>query len=103
MGKCPGIGYWLALSATVGACALYVWHQDLPGRFEEYQQSEQEVRELRNEWRAHQERRDALEERIRGLEHDPVELEAAIRRTRRMVREGETVYRVELPEESGDD
>ncbi|MFP4171773.1 MAG: FtsB family cell division protein [Candidatus Hydrogenedentota bacterium] len=100
MGRCPGMGYWLALSAAIGLSALYVWHQDLPGRYKGYQRSEQEVRELRNEWRAHQERREALEERIRGLEHDPVELEAAIRRSRRMVREGETVYRVELPGES---
>ncbi len=103
MGRCPGIGYWLALTAAVGACGLYAWRKDLPGRYEEYQRSEQEVHELREEWRAHQKRRDALEERIDGLEHDPVELEAAIRRTRRMVREGETVYRVELPGESEED
>ena len=103
MARCPGIRYWLALIAMIGACAWYVWHQDLPGRYEEYQQSEQEVRQLHEQWRAHQERRDALEERIRSLERDPVELEAAIRRSRRMVREGETVYRVELPGESGEE
>ncbi|NLT59368.1 MAG: hypothetical protein GXX88_01940, partial [Candidatus Hydrogenedentes bacterium] len=40
-----------------------------------------------------------LSRKVEHLDGDAVEMEAAIRRNKNLVREGETIYRVELPPE----
>ena len=89
------IRYWLALVVLAGLTAAYVHHRDLAGRYEEFKQSEQRVRALHEERRALEAERGSLERRVQHLDGDPVELEATIRRNRNMVRDGETIFRIE--------
>ncbi len=78
-----------------GLTAAYVHHRDLAGRYEEFKESEQRVQSLHEERRALETEYHGLEQRVQHLDGDPVELEATIRRNRNMVREGETIYRIE--------
>lgn len=94
-----GAWYWLALLVLLGLTAVYVSQRDLEGLYLQYRQSGQQVEVLRQKADALNEKEARLKERVDHLESDPIEMEAAIRQRKNLVRPGETVYRVELADD----
>lgn len=92
---------WLVFAFVLvsGLLALYAYQRDLPGKYLSFQKSQSEVDALRSEKERLEEHSRLLQERVEQLNSDPVEIEAAIRRNRGLVREGEKVFQIELPEE----
>ena len=95
-------GYWVALGAFLALVAGYVHWRDLPGRHRQYLQSGETVRGLSREADRLKQETEELRRRVEYLGSDPVELEAAIRRSENLVREGETIYRIEGIDGSND-
>ena len=92
--------YVLALMVSIVLVSWYTWNRDLYSKYANYQSGRTSVDELLSYNRSLTEQRDQLHAQVEGLSHDPVEIEAAIRRTRNLVREGEQIYRIELPEDA---
>lgn len=92
--------YWLALMLLVVALAFYARHHDLKGLFSSYTYSEQEVQNLEERLESLQAEKIALEHNVEGLDKDRLTQEAAVRSSTGRVREDETIYKVEIPEES---
>jgi len=80
---------------VVGLALAYAARRDLRGRYAAHQQSEDTVRQAGQQVEMLEEQLHQSRQRVEDLSTDPVEMEAAIRRIKRRVREGETVYRVE--------
>ncbi len=89
-------GYLLALALTIGLTAAYVVHRDLPGQYKFYLRSTNYVQGLQSQLDALKQEEARLKTRTDGLNSDPVEMEADIRRDKNLVRPGETVFRVDL-------
>jgi cell division protein FtsB len=94
-----GIFYLLALLALVGGLVYYVHERDLESLHVQYQQTGQQVEALRKQVENRKIEEKRLQQRARDLQSDPVEMEAAIRQRKNLVRKGETVYRVELADD----
>jgi cell division protein FtsB len=90
------VGYALALGGLVSAAYWYVGYRDLPGLYNAYKKGEQEAVNLRQALEADTAQAEELEAHVAGLDGDPVELEAAVRKNKNVVREGEIIYRIEL-------
>lgn len=90
--------YWLGLALLVVAAVGYAHQRDLYALQLDYQASEDDVRMLERQLEQSAESEARLRQQVDQLHDDPLELEAAIRSTKRLVREGETIYRVTLPE-----
>ena len=91
------VRYWIALVAVVGLLAGYAYHRDLLGAWKKLENSDGETQQLREQEAGLKAQRDSLKATVEGLSSDPVEVEASVRRNKNLVREGETVYRIELP------
>ena len=89
----------LLVIAMVGMVAAYAFHRDFLSLYYDYRGREAEVQALREQVRGAQVLEKELSRRVDDLDDDNVEMEASIRRNKDMVREGETIYRVELPPE----
>lgn len=92
--------YWLALAVVFGLVAAYTQRRDFYGLHENYRDSQEHVQSLVIQRDRLVQEEETLDKRVKNLDSDPLEMEAAIRRSKGLVREGETVYRVELPEEA---
>ena len=88
-------GYWLTLALITALALAYVDRRDLQGRYATYRQTVQTVKEQRQQVESLRETVANKERRVAGMDSDPLEQEANIRRVRRLVREGEIVFRVE--------
>ena len=93
------IWYWLILLLAIAVAAMYAESQHLRERYVQLQR-ETEDRALQQEGvRNLQAEKELQEKRVEGLVTDPLEIEAAIRGSKRLVRDGEVVYGLEaLPE-----
>lgn len=89
----------MALLGVILLVSCYAWYRDLVGRYMVYQESQESVNQLMAENQELMRERDFLRKRVDRLGNDPIEIEAAIRRTRNLVREDERIYRIELPED----
>jgi cell division protein FtsB len=89
------IMYIVILLATVGLAVTYFERRQLQERYEAFQQGEREIEDARAQILELEKALAEEEARARNLVSDPVEVEAAIRRIKRGVRDGETVFRVE--------
>jgi len=87
--------YWLGLGLLAATLLVYAQRTDLYGHYLEYKASADYLGALENERATLQHEADALAANIAGLETDQLEQEAAIRRNRKLVRDGETVFRFE--------
>jgi cell division protein FtsB len=87
--------YWIVLLIVCGLVALYAERRNLAGKYAQWQASEDTVQAHRQRLEKLVKERDRLREKVVDLNNDPVELEAAIRRSKKLVREGETIYRIE--------
>lgn len=90
--------YWMGLALLAVAAVGYAHQRDLYALRLDYEASNDEVRMLELELEQSVDTEARLQQRVDQLHDDPLELEAAIRGTKRLVREGETIYRVTLPE-----
>lgn len=87
--------YWLALALVCALALVYIRHHDLKGRYETYRETVDTVSHQEQEVELLREAVDEAQHRLRGMDSDPVEQEATLRRVKGLVREGEIVYRVE--------
>jgi cell division protein FtsB len=95
---------WLgAFVIALAVSLVWLWQRDLIGRYHEWHQREDALRAVRSEARQFAEDLEAARQRVRQLDRDPLEMEAAIRRIRRLVRPGETIYRIEDTSAAGDE
>ena len=94
-----GIGYWLGLAMTVALTAAYAYERDLYGLYLLHLDRGRQVAEQRRELEQLELQEQRLRQRVDRLNTDQVEIEALIRRDKRLVREGETIYRVRLPQD----
>ncbi len=89
------IMYVVVLAMSVGLAVTYLERRQLRERYEGFQQSEQEIEAAKRQIGELEQALSEEEARAQNLVNDPVEVEAAIRRIKRGVRDGETVFRVE--------
>lgn len=87
--------YWLVLLLAAAVTLLYAERRDLYGRYLAHVRSVQEFREADHQRSELEHDIEASGLRIQYLGTDPVEIEAAVRRNKNLVREGETVFRIE--------
>ena len=84
-----------ALAAALGA--LFLRQRGLRERTDSLQQNREAIERVRGEVHDLNLRLEQTRERVKRLETDPVEAEAAVRGIRRFMREDEKVFRVEEP------
>ncbi len=87
--------YLLALAVMLALSGLYAVRRDLPERYRNYQRSEEAVRQAAANVAILQSEVELARRKLKDLDTDVVEMEATVRRIKRLVREGETVYRFE--------
>lgn len=87
--------FWLILLLAVALTIYYVQRRDLVHRYFEYQKNARELSQAEQSCADLEEKLSESRERARYLDSDPTEIEAAIRRNKDLVREGETVFRIE--------
>lgn len=86
--------YCLVFFLVFALALFYVCRRDLYGLYQDYLSSEDRVRAGHEQCDTLERELDAARQRVEHLGNDPVEIEAAIRRTKNLVREGEKVYRI---------
>ena len=96
MARFGGKVFWLTLAVFIGLAGYYGYVVRLDHMYTEYRQSANEVQALREQSETLSEEADRLDRRVKDMKHDPIEMEAAIRQRRNLVRPGETIYKVEL-------
>lgn len=87
--------YWLALALVCALALAYIEKRDLKGRYEAYKNTKETVAAQQAEVEALKAAVNDAQHRLRGMDSDPLEQEATIRRIKRLVREGEIIYRIE--------
>lgn len=91
--------YWLAIALLMVGLVLYASEHDLPGLYEDHTENTQQLQTLGEKAQRLEREKLQLEQKITGLNSNSVVQESAIRKNTGHVRQGETIYRVELPEE----
>jgi len=87
--------YWLTLALVTALALAYVHFRDLGGRYQDYRRTEATVAAQRQQVELLRKTVADEERRALGMDTDPLEREAAIRRVKRLVRDGEIIFRVE--------
>jgi len=87
--------YVMVLAASVAMSVMYLEHRQLLERYEKYQQREAGIEAGRAQIADIEAALAAERAEAANLESNPLEVEAAIRRIKRGVRDGEMVYHVE--------
>jgi cell division protein FtsB len=88
--------YLLVASLVLLLTALYTGRRNLFGRFIEHQRQQERVDAARRQTEDLRKEIDSSGRRVENLGNDPIEIEAAIRRSKDLVREGEKIYRIEV-------
>lgn len=97
--RSPG-WYWIVAVVFIAGLVAYAKYYNLPRLYDEYQYSEREVEDLISRLESLEAEESQLSSKVQDLDTDPLEMEAAIRGKKGLVRQGETVYRVEIEENS---
>ena len=87
--------YWLVLLVAAVLTLLYAERRNLYIRYMEHVETKKEVLEGQKQCEKLEAEAEATRQRIQHLGTDPIEIEAAIRRSKDLVREGEKIYRIE--------
>jgi len=87
----------LAFALALALSLLYGAWRDIPGRYRAYEQNQQQIINAQQERTALQQAVARYDQRVKGLEQDPTEIEAEIRKSKDYVREGEVVFRIQQP------
>ncbi|MCL4218470.1 MAG: hypothetical protein KJ052_15900 [Candidatus Hydrogenedentes bacterium] len=93
--------YWLLLCSLVVCSVGYAYFRDFHGQSDIYRKGEADVERLRRELSDLKDDEAALRRSVEHLKSDPVEIEATLRRNKRVGREGERYFRITLDEEAG--
>ena len=94
--------YFLVVLVAVLLAMLYAGRRNLLGRYIEHERRQEQVDAARRQCEDLRREIDASGRRVTHLESDPTEIEAAIRRSKDRVREGEKIYRIEMdPSKAG--
>lgn len=94
--------YWFAFVLAAVFAVAYVAERGLLARYRAYQRSEESVRAAQQQSDNLSKALNGSRQQVEGLGKDRVEQEAAIRRIKKLVRPGETVYRIEkAPDTAG--
>ncbi len=89
------IKYCMILLVLSGLALAYGWKNHLLDRYQAHLERERQIAEFRNQIGIMHDRAEASRNRVKQLDVNPVEKEAAVRRIKGWTRPGETVYRVE--------
>ena len=103
MPRCRNGGYWIGMAVVLLGLTAYANYHDLIGLYfgdQGYQDSERAVYDLELRLELLKAEEAALNSSIQGLDTDPLAMEEAIRGSEGFVRKGETIYWVEMPEDS---
>lgn len=87
--------YWLTLALVCALALAYIQKRDLKGRYEAYLNTMETVSVQQAEVEALKSAVNDAQHRLKGMDSDPLEQEATIRRIKRLVREDEIIYRIE--------
>lgn len=87
--------YWLTLALVTALALVYIDRRDLQGRYADYRRTVETVAVQQEEVQRLRETVANEKARADGMDQNPVEQEATIRRVKRLVREGEIIFRVE--------
>ena len=87
--------YVVVLALCVALSVMYLERRELLERYETLKQSETEIGAAEEKIRALEEALAQEQRAADGMEENPLEVEAAIRRIKRGIRDNETVYHVE--------
>jgi hypothetical protein len=87
--------YWLSLIVVAAVSVGYAWEKDVYGRYLEGTHAEQQLEQRRVAVQEQEAARDRAQQRVESLVTDSLEIETEIRDRKRLVREGEVVYRLE--------
>lgn len=87
--------YWLLLLVAAVLTLLYAERRNLYVRYMEHVEAEQEVLQGQERCEKIETETEATRQHLEHLGTDPIEIEAAIRRSKDLVREGEKIYRIE--------
>ncbi|MBI1320699.1 MAG: hypothetical protein GC168_17380 [Candidatus Hydrogenedens sp.] len=89
------IAYVLVLAASVALSVMYLERRQLLERYEQLQEREAGIAAGREQILGIEQALENERAESEGLETNPLEVEAAIRRIKRGIRDGEIVYHVE--------
>ncbi|MCX5758152.1 MAG: septum formation initiator family protein [Candidatus Hydrogenedentes bacterium] len=89
------IWFVLALVLVTSMTLWYVGGRKLVERYSQHQQVQQQTQAAKEQSQRLEKEIGSTRERIEHLGSDPMEIEAAIRRSKELVREGEKIYRIE--------
>ena len=91
-----GNWYWIGLIILTGLLLGYAEYHDLPKLYTSHQESESDVTVLEQRLEDVKKNKEQLQTHVEELDENPLSVEAAVRENMGHVREGETVYRIEL-------
>lgn len=87
---------WLLGLVLVLAISIGYYHQrNIQQRYDEFKENQKALENIRDEVNALRVRVEEARARVERMENDPLEIEAAIRRDRRMTRDGEIIFHIE--------
>ena len=87
--------WMLGLVLVIAVAYGYAQQRNIQQRYVELRENQAVLENIRMEVEALRNRVHETRERVEKMESDPLEIEAAIRRDRRMTRDGEIVFRIE--------
>ena len=87
---------WLLGLVLVTAVGYgYARQRNIHARYIEFQHNDKQIESVKQEIEALRKRVEQAQQRVDNMESDPIEIEATIRRIRRLTRDGETIFRIE--------
>jgi cell division protein FtsB len=90
------VGRYVVVVALVAlVTVLYANRRNLLGRYLEHEVREDQISAGQQQCEELQKEIDSTRRRVENLDSDPLEIEAAIRRSKDLVRKGEKIYRIE--------
>jgi cell division protein FtsB len=87
--------YWLSLIVVAAVGVGYAWEKDVYARYLEGTREERKLVQRREAVQEQETARNRAQQRVQDLVTDSLEIETEIRGRKRLVREGEVVYRLE--------
>lgn len=89
------LGYTLAVIVVVGLTVAYAKHRSLHARYQELKKDQVDIQTMLRECEALDRQLEESRDWVKSRADTPLEIEADSRRTKNLVREGETIYRLE--------
>ena len=95
------VGRYVVVVALVAlVTVLYANRRNLLERYLEHEAREDQISAGQQQCEELQKEIDSTRRRVENLDSDPLEIEAAIRRSKDLVRKGEKIYRIETGPDS---